>query len=77
MGVIEIVNPAPGGAAYTSEKKAREHMARGRGIIEDGVFRFFDRSIRVSAVTSRDRFSIAVVDRWLFPHTQWFHGERS
>ena len=73
MQTIEILNPAPGGAGYTSLKKANEHMARGRGVIEDGVFRFFDnehpRHRRIEG------FAIAVVDRWSFPHTQWFHGE--
>ena len=46
MTTIEILNPAPGGSWYTSERKAQEFITRGRAVMECGALRFLDAMAR-------------------------------
>ena len=41
--VVEIANPYPGGQSYTSERKAREYITRGRAQLVNGQLQFVDR----------------------------------
>ncbi len=44
--MIEIANPWPGGSSYTSVKKAREYVNRGRAIMDQNMLWFIDRPAR-------------------------------
>ena len=41
------MNPNPGGSKYTSAKKAREYIRRGRAEMVNGMLRFIDRGERI------------------------------
>ncbi len=77
MKTIEIINPYPGGSAYTSVKKAAELVARGRARWNGNQIEFIDRvhDRRPSRDTESVVSHIAVIDRWAFPHTQWLTAE--
>jgi hypothetical protein len=63
---VQILNPAPGGAQYTTRKSAQQFVRRGLAVFEagDAAIRFLNQSRR--AVGSRDGIS---GDFW------WHHGK--
>jgi|ERR1035438_4753370 hypothetical protein len=54
---IQVINPLPGGASYTTQKSADDFVRRGLAVFEanDGAIRFLDQDRRIIRGEERDR----------------------